>query len=135
MKGVPDYHNFNHLYQTEPLLSIRRPFQFFHKAIRISESPFSIIIIHYWDRNYWTKYFSISDLKACSSSNIQDSVDHTIAEGVNCLLNLFMESISNNNSYLFQLICPPPWPEAKEKSFAEQMNFLGLRLGGWAFNF
>ena len=32
-------------------------------------------------------------------------------------------------------ICPPPWPEAKEKSFAEQMNFLGLRLGGWAFNF
>ena len=33
------------------------------------------------------------------------------------------------------MICPPPWPEAKEKSFAEQMNFLGLRPGGWAFNF
>ena len=32
-------------------------------------------------------------------------------------------------------ICPPPWPEAKEKSFAEQMNFLGLWPGGWAFNF
>ena len=35
----------------------------------------------------------------------------------------------------FIIICPPPWPEAKEKSFAEQMNFLGLRPGGWAFNF
>ena len=34
-----------------------------------------------------------------------------------------------------RMICPPPWPEAKEKSFAEQMNFLGLRPGGWAFNF
>ena len=30
------------------------------------------------------------------------------------------------------VICPPPWPEAKEKSFAEQMRFLGLRPGRWA---
>ena len=33
------------------------------------------------------------------------------------------------------LICPPPWPEAKEKSFAKQMRFLGLRPGGWAWYF
>ena len=33
------------------------------------------------------------------------------------------------------IICPPPWPEAKEKSFAEQMRFLGLRPGGWAWYF
>ena len=26
------------------------------------------------------------------------------------------------------IFCPPPWPEAKEKSFAEQMNF----FRGWA---
>ena len=25
---------------------------------------------------------------------------------------------------LCSFFCPPPWPEAKEKSFAEQMNFL-----------
>ena len=33
------------------------------------------------------------------------------------------------------IVCPPPWPEAKEKSFAEQMRFLGLRPGGWAWYF
>ena len=27
------------------------------------------------------------------------------------------------------IFCPPPWPETKEKSFAEQMNFLRHRLG------
>ena len=31
--------------------------------------------------------------------------------------------------------CPPPQPEAKKNSFAPQMIFLGLRPGGWAFNF
>ena len=101
----PDYHNFNHQYQTPPLIHL---FQCFHKAIRISETLLSVVIIHYWDRNYLTKYFSISDFKACSSSNIQDSVDHTLAEAVNCLLNFFLESIFNKtslwSSHCFQLI-------------------------------
>ena len=95
-------------YQTAPLLSIPHPFQFFHNAIRISESPFLMIINYYWDGNNLTKCFSISDLKACSSSKIQDSVDHMLAEGVNCLLNFFLESIFNKtslwSSHCFQLI-------------------------------
>ena len=36
--AISDYHNFNHQYQTTPPLSIPHLFQFFHKAIRISET-------------------------------------------------------------------------------------------------
>ena len=76
--AITDYHNFNHQYQTTPPLSIPHLFQFFHKAIRISETLLSRVIIHCWDRHYLTKYLSNSDFKACTSSNIQDSVDHTL---------------------------------------------------------
>ena len=33
------------------------------------------------------------------------------------------DEVEDEDDHL-DLVCPPPWPEAKEKSFAEQMNFL-----------
>ena len=43
--------------------------------------------------------------------------------------NSFTPRINDSNDL------PTPPAGGQEKSFAEQMNFLGLRPGGWAFNF
>ena len=39
------------------------------------------------------------------------------------LLTSYHKGIHTPRTILYYIICPTPWPEAKKKSFAEQMNF------------